>query len=73
MGPRARLDGCEKSRPNGNRSAYRSAWSESLYRLSYSGPMKLYIYIHTHICAVEAGYNDNGLTDTSYITTDVTW
>jgi len=43
----------------------------------------IYIYVHIYliftsdlyiyICAVESGYNDNGLTDTSYITTEVTW
>ena len=28
---------------------------------------------YIYICVVEPGYNDNGLTDTSYITTEVTW
>ena len=39
VGPRARLDGCGKSRPppTGNRSPDRPAHSESLYRLSYRG------------------------------------
>ena len=40
MGPRAGLDGCGKSRPpTGIRSPDRPARSESLYRLSYPGPI----------------------------------
>jgi hypothetical protein len=39
VGPRAGLDGCEKSRPTGIRSPDRPAGSESLYRLSYPGPL----------------------------------
>jgi hypothetical protein len=35
VGPRAGLDGCEKSRPAGIRSPDRPARSESLYRLRY--------------------------------------
>jgi hypothetical protein len=38
VGPRAGLDGCEKSRPTGIRSPDSSARSESLYRLSSPGP-----------------------------------
>ena len=39
MGPRAGLDGCEKSRPpTGIRSPDRPALSESLYRLRSPGP-----------------------------------
>jgi len=38
VGPRAGLDGCGKSRPNGIRSTDRPALSKSLYRLSYHGP-----------------------------------
>ena len=38
VGPRARLDGWGKSRPNGTRSPDRPARSEPLYRLSYRGP-----------------------------------
>jgi hypothetical protein len=40
LGPRAGLDGCGKSRPpTGIRSPDRPARSESLYRLSYLGPL----------------------------------
>jgi hypothetical protein len=40
VGPRASLDGCGKSRPpTGIRSPDRPALSESLYRLSYPGPI----------------------------------
>jgi hypothetical protein len=39
VGPRIGLDGCEKSRPTGIRSPNRPANSESLYRLSYPGPL----------------------------------
>jgi len=38
VGPRAGLDGCGKSRPNGIRSTDRPVLSESLYRLSYPCP-----------------------------------
>jgi hypothetical protein len=37
VGPRADLDGCEISRPNGIRSPDCPVRSESLYRLSYRG------------------------------------
>ena len=40
VGPRAGLDGCGKYRPpTGIRSPDRPARSESLYRLSYPGPV----------------------------------
>ena len=39
VGPRAGLDGCVKSRPTGIRSSDRPAHSESLYGLSYPGPL----------------------------------
>ena len=42
VGKRAGLDWREKSHPTGIRSSDRQARSESLYRLSYPGP--LYIY-----------------------------
>ena len=43
VGPRAGLDGCEKSRPpNEIRSPDGPARSESLYRLSYPGPHLYY-------------------------------
>jgi hypothetical protein len=38
VGPRADLDGCEKSPPTGIRSPDRPASSEPLYRLRYLGP-----------------------------------
>ena len=39
VGPRAGLDGCEKSRPpTGIRSPDRPARSQSLYRPNYRGP-----------------------------------
>ena len=41
VGPRAGLDGCEKSRPTGIRSPDRPARSESLYRLHYPGLLVL--------------------------------
>jgi hypothetical protein len=41
VGPRAELDRCGKSRPNGIRSPDRPARIESLYRLSYPGPGSL--------------------------------
>ena len=37
MGPRAGLDGCEKSRPTGIRSPDCPARSQWVYRLSYAG------------------------------------
>ena len=39
VGSRADLDGCRKSRPTGIRSPNRPARNESLYRLSYPGPL----------------------------------
>jgi hypothetical protein len=42
VGPRAGLNGCGKSRPIGIRSPDRPARSESLYRLSYPGPLIYY-------------------------------
>jgi len=38
VGPRAGLDRCGKSPPTGIRSLDRPTLSESLYRLSYTGP-----------------------------------
>jgi hypothetical protein len=52
VGPRAGLDGYGKSPPStGIRFPDRPARSESLYRLSYTGPYRdvyIYIYIYTH-------------------------
>ena len=59
VGPRARLDRCEKSRPTGNRSPDRPARSQSLYRLHYPVHIihlqtsvidlkKFFIKIHNH-------------------------
>jgi hypothetical protein len=39
VGPKAGLDGCRKSRPTGIRSPDRTARSQSLYQLSYPGPV----------------------------------
>jgi hypothetical protein len=39
VGPRDSLDGCGISRPTGIRSPDHPARSESLYRLSYPGPI----------------------------------
>ena len=39
VGPRAGLDGCEKSRPHRDSIPGPSSRSESLYRLSYPGPL----------------------------------
>ena len=43
VGPRAGLDGCEKSRPTGIWSPDRPARSESLYRLSYPSPQMVHV------------------------------
>jgi hypothetical protein len=43
VGPRASLDRCGQSRPNGIRSLDRPGRSKSLYRLSYPGPLKYII------------------------------
>ena len=40
MRPRAGLDGAENLAPTGIRSTDRPARGESLYRLSYPGPLK---------------------------------
>jgi hypothetical protein len=61
VGPRAGLDGCEKSRPTGIRSPDRPASSESPYRLRYQKH-----FIHdfvSHFVTLTAekiyGYYDN--------------
>jgi len=41
MGPRAFLEGCEKSRPQRDLIPDCPARSESLYRLSYPGPLSI--------------------------------
>ena len=53
IGLRARLDGCRKSRPNGIRSPERPACSESLYRLSYPGP--LFVSVINEFCSYNSG------------------
>ena len=46
--PRAGLDGFGISHPTGIRSPTRPARRESLYRLSYPGPLYIYIYIYVY-------------------------
>jgi hypothetical protein len=52
VGPRAGLDMCEKSRPNGIQSLDRPARNQSLYRLSYPAHVLLhssYIFLHYYV------------------------
>jgi hypothetical protein len=50
VGPRAGMGGCGKSRPpTGIRSPDRPARSESLYRLSYRGPLQRASFWYKHV------------------------
>ena len=52
VGPRAGLEGCEKSRLIGIRSQDRPARIESLYRLSYRGPLLVRGEGRNHYCTL---------------------
>ena len=68
VNPRARLDGCRKCRyPTGIRSPDHPARSESLYRLSYAGPLSIYNHkkrrariIRRNPCLLELKYKIHG-------------
>ena len=59
MDPRVGLDGRENISPTGIRSPHHLAYSESLYRLRYPGPLHCLLYITNFLLVLEEVFIKN--------------